>query len=153
MHGFVDDFYCMFLCADAARAVIAPPMIAPATLGYRAQKVCYSSDTKCIALKILLPQRVYRARSRQVYTSSVVCSIFVVGVLLLYPVDTIVTCSAALPSASDVGFGAAGVEKAAGGRLPHAHWGNGRPGGEANVRNRRDVRLPIEAHAALRHAL
>lgn len=149
MHGFVDDFYCMFLCADAARAVIAPPMIAPATLGYRAQKVCYDTPatrsvsrskfcypSECIALAL---GKSIRAVSYAQFLLSVYCCC--------------TRCTPSLPSASDVGFGAAGVEKAAGGRLPHAHWGNGRPGGEANVRNRRDVRLPIEAHAALRHAL
>ena len=58
-----------------------------------------------------------------------------------------------IASSADVGFGAAGVEEAAGGGLPHSYRGDDQPGREANVRNRRDVRVPIEAHAALRHAL
>lgn len=144
------------MIAPAARSVSrSEMMLSQRHEVYRAQKFCFNLQQLVPSHPLHWLQRheVYRARPRQLYTSSVVCSIFVVGVLLLYPVHVMVTCSAALPSASDVGFGAAGVEEAAGGRLPHAHWGNGRPGGEANVRNRRDVRLPIEAHAALRHAL
>lgn len=54
---------------------------------------------------------------------------------------------------ADVGFSAAGVEETAGCRLSNAHWGHGRSGGQADFRNGRNLRLQIEAYAALRHAL
>lgn len=63
------------------------------------------------------------------------------GTLFLYP------CRRTHNSA--VGLDAAGVEEAAGGGLPDAYRGDGGPGGEGYVRDGRDVRLPIEAHATL----
>lgn len=127
---FILHVFQLFLFGDAARALVVRPMIA-----------CWT----------LLPQRHEKCHAR---SQQLQCSAQIVDVLLLNlppcPNCDMFCCVA---YAADVGFGAAGVEEAAGGGLPHPYRGNGRPGGEANVRNRRDVRLPIEAHAALRHAL
>lgn len=140
MHGIVNEFHYVFsryfLCADTAR-----PLIVYTTHDRLLYRFCYPSDAKCIALPL------------GKYTSSDVRQELVVGALLSYPRARHRDMFCCVSSATDVGFGAAGVEEAAGGRLPNSYWGNGQPGGEEDLRNRRDVRLPIEAHAALRHAL